>query len=499
MERIFTKAIREKRDLEVFKCLKTGKEFIVSNGKFSIDGSNHITETWNIEIPSRYERKQYKLKNDGKSWYYQFFEPPVKYKMPEYLECPICSDWWSFDMINKSGAYTNHIEKVHGETIENFLKNYPSESKYFNKFNLEKEREKELSKEENRVKCLECNKYFKTISVSHLKTFHNMTVSEYKAKHNVINIISKTSSNKLSKNTIETNKKSRFKRKSNIEKEFEELLIKYNINYTWGERRILKGQELDFYLPDYKLGLEFNGVFYHSEINGNKNSTYHLNKTKECNEKSISLIHIFEDLTTYHKEKVFNTILNKLKVIGNYYNILETELKIINKNIALEFIKKYSFNEYRTINNYVGLYLNTELVMVLPTKSLNGNLHICDFIKNFNYFTDDNYSSILDKLLKYFNVDKIIFYSDITWSDFNDKEYLNSGFIINEIIKPKPWYLNGKVKRNMRFNRYLYSKKQLISKGMYIDGKNEWEIMQHHGFDRIWDCGNIKYIYNKKG
>ena len=36
--------------------------------------------------------------------------------------------------------------------------------------------------------------------------------------------------------------------------------------------------ELDIFLPDYNLGIEFDGVAMHSEIHGNKDKFYHLNK-----------------------------------------------------------------------------------------------------------------------------------------------------------------------------------------------------------------------------
>ena len=52
-------------------------------------------------------------------------------------------------------------------------------------------------------------------------------------------------------------------------------------------------KQLDFYIPDKKLAIEFNGNYYHS-VNAGKDPNYHLNKTQLCQEKGIRLIHIFE-------------------------------------------------------------------------------------------------------------------------------------------------------------------------------------------------------------
>ena len=58
-------------------------------------------------------------------------------------------------------------------------------------------------------------------------------------------------------------------------------------------RDILSGKELDMYLPDKKLAIEFDGLYWHNELN--KDKDYHLEKTEACEKQGIQLIHIFED------------------------------------------------------------------------------------------------------------------------------------------------------------------------------------------------------------
>jgi hypothetical protein len=52
----------------------------------------------------------------------------------------------------------------------------------------------------------------------------------------------------------------------------------YNGKIITNNRKILKGKELDIYLPDEKLAIEFDGIYWHSL----KDENYHLNKTKLC-------------------------------------------------------------------------------------------------------------------------------------------------------------------------------------------------------------------------
>jgi hypothetical protein len=57
------------------------------------------------------------------------------------------------------------------------------------------------------------------------------------------------------------------------------------------------------------------------------------------------------------------------------------------------------------------------------------------------------------------------------------------------------WYMNKK-DYNYRVNRFNFRKSKLVSYG-FDSNKTEWEIMQERGFDRIWDCGNMKFSYKK--
>ena len=57
-------------------------------------------------------------------------------------------------------------------------------------------------------------------------------------------------------------------------------------------RKILKGREIDIFIPSLFTAIEFNGNKYHTEWFGGKTRQYHLNKTKECKKQGIKLIQI---------------------------------------------------------------------------------------------------------------------------------------------------------------------------------------------------------------
>lgn len=86
-----------------------------------------------------------------------------------------------------------------------------------------------------------------------------------------------------------------------------------NIRTEQHNRTILNGKEIDIYIPELKIGIEFNGLRWHTEWFANKGSDYHLKKTEECNRQGIGLIQIFEDEYINHKELVLNKIKHILK------------------------------------------------------------------------------------------------------------------------------------------------------------------------------------------
>lgn len=93
------------------------------------------------------------------------------------------------------------------------------------------------------------------------------------------------------------------------------------VNFVEHDRSIIKPLELDFYLHDFQLAIEVNGVYWHSEENGHAKHEHQV-KTIKCLEKGITLIHLFED------EIVLNFDSVKNKLIENYFQAKEMDIII---------------------------------------------------------------------------------------------------------------------------------------------------------------------------
>lgn len=69
--------------------------------------------------------------------------------------------------------------------------------------------------------------------------------------------------------------------------------------------------ELDFYIPDFNLAIEFDGLYWHSTAH-QLNNNYHLQKTELCQQSNIQLIHIFEDEWKFKQDIVLSRLKSQL-------------------------------------------------------------------------------------------------------------------------------------------------------------------------------------------
>lgn len=103
-------------------------------------------------------------------------------------------------------------------------------------------------------------------------------------------------------------------------------------------RSVIYPYELDIYLPDLKLAIEFNGTYWHSDLH--KEKYYHYNKSKLCSESGINLIHIFEYEWNMDKDDIQNYldyVINSKKTKASNLRIIKISgdsYKIVNLSIS---------------------------------------------------------------------------------------------------------------------------------------------------------------------
>jgi len=273
-----------------------------------------------------------------------------------------------------------------------------------------------------------------------------------------------------------------------------EILDEYKIVYKNNDRQILEGKELDFYIPDKKIGIELNGLYWHSE-KFIKNS-YHLDKLNRCNEKDIKLIQFFEDEVNEKPEIVKSMILNIIGETKNKIFARKCVIKEITYKESISFLNEnHMQGNCMSLLRY-GLFYNNELVSLMTFGRLRANLgnknkkeseyELLRFCNKLNTSVTGGAS----KLLKYFieknQISELSSYCDRRFSSGNLYEKLGFDFIHNS--KPNYFYMV----KNKRENRFKYRKDMLVKEG-FDPSKSESEIMKERGINRIYDCGTKLY------
>lgn len=265
-------------------------------------------------------------------------------------------------------------------------------------------------------------------------------------------------------------------------------------------RTVIQGVELDIYLPEKKLAIEFNGSYWHSEIY--KDKYYHQLKSLECAKRGIRLIHIFEHewLDNTKKEKLINLLYNCVVECDVRIGARNTIVKDINKHVAEEFCCKYHLQNYSNSSINIGCFLNEELVGVMTFGKPRFN-------NNYQYELirlcwKDHVEVIggTAKLFKYFitnyKASSVISYCDI--SKFTGNSYLKIGFTTDISKVTPPNYIWYHLDKKDILPRYKTKKTKLVNDNLGDMDETESEIMHKHDYVKIYDSGNITLEWRSK-
>ena len=259
------------------------------------------------------------------------------------------------------------------------------------------------------------------------------------------------------------------------------------------DRSILDNKhELDIYIPDKQFAIEFDGVFWHNEVN--KPINYHLDKTEECKKKGIRLIHIFED-EWLDKSNIWKSMLNNLLGLNeNRIFARKCKIKEVSMDESKNFLEENHLQGYCHSQIRYGLYYNNKLVSLMTfgkTRHFIGNsshqFELLRFCNKLNTSVIGAASRLFKYFIKTVKPNNIVSYADKRWSNGNLYEKLR--FHKYNESKPNYYYVIG----NRRKNRFNFRKSILVKKYNCPQDMSEHEFCKSKGWYRIYDCGCLCY------
>jgi predicted nucleic acid-binding Zn ribbon protein len=234
------------------------------------------------------------------------------------------------------------------------------------------------------------------------------------------------------------------------EQEIADFLAEHT-TVTRHRRDLIAPFELDIYLPEYTVAVEFNGLFWHSDLRLDKN--YHLSKTEKCQEKNIQLIHIFEDQWTNQKEIVKSWLLDALGK-NQVVDARQCKIVLLDPETAIALLTANHLQGATQADVYLGLEFKDIIVAVMSLRNSYGEWELTRYCPALNADVKDGASKLLQHFIANFSPTSIITHSDRCWDDLGTF-YISLGF------------------------EFLYYTAPAMRNSDY----------------RVWDCGSSKWLW----
>lgn len=267
--------------------------------------------------------------------------------------------------------------------------------------------------------------------------------------------------------------------------EIQSWLTKIGINYIQNDRTKLAPKEIDILIPEYNIGIECNGVFWHSYPN-KLDKNYHINKTNDAIAVGINLLQFWDYEWKESKNIVKSIISAKLGIIDNKIYARCCDVRLVSTQAARKFFNHTHLYGFSPASYYIGLFYKDELVMCASfMKSMFDKTYSWEVIRVSSKLNTVVVGGI-SKILKYFtdnNSGSIISYADRRISDGNS--YTKCGFINVGTTSPNYFYY----KNNKKVSKY-----QLQHEFNMTEDEN---MMMSAGWLKCYDCGSLKFVLDK--
>ncbi len=287
-----------------------------------------------------------------------------------------------------------------------------------------------------------------------------------------------------------------------IEKEILEFANSSNNNCISNSRNIISPHELNIYMPDKKLAIEFNCLYWHSHDKKEtpEEKRKHLMKTEMCEDKDIQLLHIFEnEWLDARKQDIWKSIINAK--IGNNVRIFgrKCEVKqIIDISLIRQFLNSNHLQGFAGSSVKLGLFYEDELISLMTFgKARYSKKYQYEMIRFCNK-KGVNIVGGASKLFKHFvrnyDPESVVSYADRRHS--NGKLYTMLDFEHSHNSASNYFYF--KLPSMILYPRVKFQKHKLVKQLEIFDvSLSEVENMFNNNYRRIWDCGNMIFIWSK--
>lgn len=272
-----------------------------------------------------------------------------------------------------------------------------------------------------------------------------------------------------------------------------DFLDDIGVYHVKNDRSVLNGKEIDIFIPDKKVGIEINGIYWHQDYDGEKRN-YHLKKTEIAETQSVRLLHFTDKEIDENFEMVKNIIKSSIGVNEKIY-ARKTQVKELTSKEFSEFVSKNHFQG--SINSSVryGLFIGGEIVSAMGfAKSRfnkNYDYEVTRFCNVIGYNVVGGASKMFSKFKKDYENASVISYCDRRF--FLGSVYEKMGMEYLHSTPPNYIWVDNS---GLTLSRYKTQRHLLKD---CPENLSESEYMRGEGFMKIYDSGQKVYAYKNTG
>lgn len=300
---------------------------------------------------------------------------------------------------------------------------------------------------------------------------------------------------------------------SNVESEIVDYLksISSDFKVVRNCRSIIAPYEIDIYLPELKLGIECDPTVTHNSSVSDpwgqppKDSKYHQMKTDMCESHGVRLIHLF-GYEWNHKRAIIESILrNVLGKNDRRIYARKCELREVSYTGSKVFLIANHRQGFANSSVRLGLYYQNELVSLMTFGKIRRTIgtnkdvdgwELIRFCNTLNTSVVGGASRLFKHFVDTYHPEVVLSFSDRAHTTGN--LYQTLGF--TEKSRSDPGYVWVDELTDVAYNR-VNAQKQNLKKFLNDDNidltKTEAQIMEEHGFVRVYDSGVITWQWNK--
>lgn len=275
---------------------------------------------------------------------------------------------------------------------------------------------------------------------------------------------------------------------SAIEQKLREAIAEFAVVES-NTKTVIPPKEIDIFLPEHKIAIEVNGVYWHSMNAGGKERLYHYKKMNLCKHAGIRLYQFWDFEVSKNFDLIVSMIKNACKLNSERIYARKCTPGCLDRATAGAFLKANHLQGDAKFSRAIGLFYDGVLVSALYLGKARFRKGWSEVIR-FCSARGVNVVGGFSKLIKASGEQQLVSYSDNRYSQGG--LYSASGFVCENIGKPTLW-----VTKDYSILKHRSALWGLSKLAEYDPKKTQLQNSFDFGYDAVFDAGQTTWTLNK--